>query len=165
MFAKKQVFGSAEAYGWCLSRAADVFAPRFARPSSNEAERVARFEAIAVFCALITWRFERAGDIAARDDFFQHMFADFDAAMREKGVGDLKVGKEVRKLASAFYGRCAAYTPAFEAADADLLLAALGRNFVLSAADDGQAVARAVLTDAKKLAALPDADWHKRLAA
>lgn len=147
MFGKKQQPGIAQQYAWCLTRAADVFASRFAEPSTTVAERILRFEAIALFGALVAWRYEKAGDIATRDAFFQHMFADFDAAMREKGVSDLKVGKEVKKLASAFYGRMSAYTPAFEAQSPAMLEAAMTRNHVLTASDDTAQVVAAVMAD------------------
>jgi cytochrome b pre-mRNA-processing protein 3 len=33
------------------------------------------------------------------------MFSDMDRNLREMGVGDLSVGKQVKKMAAAFYGR------------------------------------------------------------
>lgn len=53
-------------------------------------------------------------------------FADMDRSLRELGIGDLSVGKQVRKMASAFYGRVEAYHKAL-AANSDLE-AALARN-------------------------------------
>ena len=37
------------------------------------------------------------------------MFGDFDRSLREMGTGDLSVGREVKRMAQAFYGRVAAY--------------------------------------------------------
>ena len=48
---------------------------------------------------------------------FDAAFANFDEALREMGVGDLSVGKKIRKMAEAFYGRIGAYEVAL-AADA-----------------------------------------------
>ncbi|HCL48309.1 MAG TPA: hypothetical protein DHW86_02215, partial [Rhodobiaceae bacterium] len=43
---------------------------------------------------------------------FDIFFRDMDQAMREAGVGDLGVGKKIRKMAQAYYGRAAAYDEA-----------------------------------------------------
>ena len=37
------------------------------------------------------------------------MFSDMEKNLREMGVGDLSVGKKVKALATAFYGRIRAY--------------------------------------------------------
>lgn len=63
-------------------------------------------------------------------------FERLDSALREMGVGDLSVGRKVRTLAEAFYGRCAAYEKA--AGDShEALAAALARNII--GADDAKA--------------------------
>ncbi len=52
-----------------------------------------------------------------------------DHALREMGVGDLSVGKKMRKLGEAFYGRVKNYDEAFEALpDASPLAAIIGRT-------------------------------------
>lgn len=67
----------------------------------------------------------RAGDIAQA--LFDAMFADMDRSLREMGVSDIAVGKRVKHMAKAFYGRAAAYDEAL--ADTDEALAeALRRN-------------------------------------
>jgi cytochrome b pre-mRNA-processing protein 3 len=43
---------------------------------------------------------------------FDAMFADMDQNLREMGVSDVVVGKRVKKMASAFYGRATAYDEA-----------------------------------------------------
>lgn len=59
--------------------------------------------------------------------FFDRMFADFDRSLREIGVGDLSVGKHVKRMARAFYGRILSYEAGL--AGDDLALAeALARN-------------------------------------
>jgi cytochrome b pre-mRNA-processing protein 3 len=55
------------------------------------------------------------------------MFADFDRALREIGTGDLSVGKQVKRMARAFYGRIGAYEEGL-AGDDQALGAALARN-------------------------------------
>lgn len=53
---------------------------------------------------------------AVTDTFFD----DMDRSLREMGVGDLSVGKKVRKMAEAYYGRVAAYGKAIDSADGSL---------------------------------------------
>ena len=47
---------------------------------------------------------------------FDVMFDDMDQSLREMGVGDLRVGKRVKQMARAFYGRAVAYDRAFDQA-------------------------------------------------
>ena len=42
------------------------------------------------------------------------MFADMDRSLREMGVGDLRVGRRVKTMVKAFYGRAAAYDAALD---------------------------------------------------
>lgn len=60
------------------------------------------------------------------------VFADMDRNLREMGIGDLSVGKKVRKLAEGFYGRAAAYESAL-AGDDTALREALVRNLYAEA--------------------------------
>jgi cytochrome b pre-mRNA-processing protein 3 len=55
------------------------------------------------------------------------MFADFDRSLREAGVGDLSVGKHVKRMARAFYGRILSYEAGL-AGDDSALAGALARN-------------------------------------
>lgn len=59
---------------------------------------------------------------------FDVMFGDMDQSLREMGVGDLSVGKKIRSMSEAFYGRVAAYEKGLQAEDDKVLLAALERN-------------------------------------
>jgi cytochrome b pre-mRNA-processing protein 3 len=67
----------------------------------------------------------RAGDIA--QSLFDTMFGDMDRSLREMGVSDIAVGKRVKHMAKAFYGRVAAYDEALAGSD-ELLREALRRN-------------------------------------
>ncbi|NNF76684.1 MAG: ubiquinol-cytochrome C chaperone [Rhizobiales bacterium] len=40
---------------------------------------------------------------------FDHLFEDMDRSLREMGVGDLSVGKKIKKMAQVFYGRVKVY--------------------------------------------------------
>src|SRR5260370_13401957 len=59
--------------------------------------------------------------------FFDVMLADFDRSLREMGTGDLSVGREVKRMAEAFYGRIVAYQQGLASTDA-ALQPALARN-------------------------------------
>ncbi len=70
-----------------------------------------RFDVLALHVHFVLRRLRTAG--TARTDFgqalFDLFFRDMDQAMREAGVGDLSVGKKIRKMTQAFYGRAQAY--------------------------------------------------------
>jgi cytochrome b pre-mRNA-processing protein 3 len=74
-----------------------------------------RFEMVALHAALLIRRLRAAGGPgrALGQALFDLMFADMDASMRELGVGDLGVGKQVQRLAGQFYARLAAVDDAF----------------------------------------------------
>lgn len=66
--------------------------------------------------------------LAVSQDLFDTMFDDFDAAMRELGVGDSGIGKKIRFMAEGFYGRAQAYSDALSDEDPQALVAVLARN-------------------------------------
>ena len=87
-----------------------------------------RFDAIVLHCFLVLNRLkDDAGTDRFAEKFSEAIFTDMDRSLREMGVGDLSVGKKVRKLAEGFYGRSAAYAQALETGDA-ALAKTLGRN-------------------------------------
>ncbi|MFQ5562464.1 MAG: ubiquinol-cytochrome C chaperone family protein [Parvularculaceae bacterium] len=75
-----------------------------------------RFEQVALHVFLILRRLKSEGDAARRmaQLLFDAMFADLDSSLRELGVGDLSVGRKIRKLAEDFYGRAGAYEVAMK---------------------------------------------------
>ena len=76
-----------------------------------------RFEMYSLHVVLLLDRLRGHGAEAA--DVSQNLFdtyvKDLDTALREMGVGDLSVGKKMRKLGEAFYGRGKSYDAAFAA--------------------------------------------------
>jgi cytochrome b pre-mRNA-processing protein 3 len=71
-----------------------------------------RFEMIALHLFLVLHRLKReAGTEEFRQGLFDLMFQDMDRGLREMGTGDLGVGRQVKLMAQAFYGRIAAYEP------------------------------------------------------
>ena len=95
-----------------------------------------RFEMTSLHATLVFRRLRKAG-AAGRDlaqDCFDALFDGFDEALRDIGTGDLSVGKKIRKMGEAFYGRAKAYEEAL-ASDAPIgaLESALVRNLGLDA--------------------------------
>jgi cytochrome b pre-mRNA-processing protein 3 len=88
-----------------------------------------RFDMIVLHAFLLLDRL-KSGD-AATQAFAQQLtdriFLEMEHNLREMGVGDLSVGKRVRKLAEMFYGRVGAYQAALMAGEAELA-EALRRN-------------------------------------
>lgn len=88
-----------------------------------------RFELICLHAFLYLHRLKAVRPEAKPfcQSFFDRMFADFDRSLREMGVGDLSVGKHVKRMARAFYGRILSYEAGL-AGDDSALAAALARN-------------------------------------
>jgi cytochrome b pre-mRNA-processing protein 3 len=88
-----------------------------------------RFEVICLHAFLYLHRLKAERPQASRlcQSFFDRMFTDFDRSLREIGTGDLSVGKHVKRMAGAFYGRVLAYEEGLAGDDA-ALGAALARN-------------------------------------
>lgn len=95
-----------------------------------------RFELICLHAFLYLHRLKTEGDPGASlgQFFFDLMFADFDRSLRELGTGDLSVGREVKQMAQAFYGRIHAYEQGLDGAGEADLRAALRRNLYGTAA-------------------------------
>lgn len=85
-----------------------------------------RFDMITLHTFLVLDRLKGA-EPQFRQALVDELFRDMDRSLREMGVGDLAVGKRVRKMAEVFYGRIAAYDKALEGPE-DLLLNAIARN-------------------------------------
>ena len=90
-----------------------------------------RFEVVTLFASLVMRRLRMIGengqDLA--QDMFDELFSGFDDALREIGTGDLRVGKKIRNIGEAFYGRAKAYDSALDAENAsELLTEAIERN-------------------------------------
>ena len=76
-----------------------------------------RFEIYTLHVVLLLDRLNQPGDQAkaVSQALFDTYVKALDHALREMGVGDLSVGKKMRKLGEAFYGRVKSYHGAFEA--------------------------------------------------
>lgn len=102
-----------------------------------------RFELYTLHVMLLLDRFRGQGPAAAETSqaLFDTYLQALDDALREMGVGDLSVGKKMRKLGEAFYGRAKSYETAFGALpDPEPLTALLSRT-VYAQTDAEQGVA------------------------
>jgi len=75
-----------------------------------------RFDLIVLHVYLVMRTLRPAEEQGKRlsDLIFKIMMDDMDMNLREMGVGDLSVGKRVKAMARAFYGRSAAYDAALD---------------------------------------------------
>jgi cytochrome b pre-mRNA-processing protein 3 len=113
----------ARLYGAIVAQArAEAFYRDYGVPDSVNG----RFEMVLLHAILLLERLDRAGGTLrqAGQGVFDLFCRDMDANLRELGVGDQAVPRQMRRVGEAFYGRRAAYA----AADAAALAAALGRN-------------------------------------
>jgi cytochrome b pre-mRNA-processing protein 3 len=101
-----------------------------------------RFDLITLHMFIVLRRlknFDEGGGLS--QDLFDVMFADMDKNMREMGIGDLRVGKKVRALAVAFYGRIKAYDDGIAGLEGATLIGAMKRNLFLdSESSDAQVI-------------------------
>jgi cytochrome b pre-mRNA-processing protein 3 len=114
-------------YRALVERARDPFLfERLGVPDTREG----RLEAVMLHAILVMRRLQTAGGAgrALSQELFDLMFADIDQHMREWGVGDLSVGRNVKKVAQTFYARAAALEPALADGDPDALVPVLARN-------------------------------------
>ena len=106
-----------------------------------------RFDLVALHVALVIARLKRSA--LAQNDLaqalFDEMVANLDVGLREAGVGDMGVGRRMKKLVSAFYGRAQAYDQALDQPEEGALVEALERNLFRADAPVGDAAARMVL--------------------
>lgn len=88
-----------------------------------------RFDMLALHMFLVIDRLRREAPETDRlVRFLQEVFFErLDSALREMGVGDLSVGRKIRALAEAFYGRYSAYERGV-ASEAGALEDAIARN-------------------------------------
>ena len=96
------------------------------------ADRIdARFELYTLHVLILFLRLKQdgeRGEVAAQK-LFDVYISSLDHTLRELGVGDVSVGKKMRKLGEAFYGRVKSYESAFAALpQTDHLQALLSRT-------------------------------------
>ncbi len=102
---------------------ASARAPGFFRALGVPDTPEGRFEMIGLHAALILLRLRREGAAgqALGQALFDVMIADLDRGLRELGIGDLGVGKQVKRLAGQFYARLQALDAVIDGGQADRL--------------------------------------------
>ncbi len=127
-----------------------------------------RFESLSLHVSLVLRRLKELPPPALETSkiLVDLFFEDMDGALRQLGVSDVSVGKKIKVLAQAFYGRAKALDAAFhpDASDKDLE-SALTRNVL--GIQDGSAATGAALADYVRRAAasLGQQDLNAMLAA
>jgi cytochrome b pre-mRNA-processing protein 3 len=103
-----------------------VFYSAWGVPDSREG----RLEMVNLHAILVMRRLQVEGlqGKAVAQALFDLMFQDLDRHLREWGVGDLSVGKHVKKLAQSFFGRAAALDPLLNTKDMGGIEEVLRRN-------------------------------------
>lgn len=96
-----------------------------------------RFELVALHAFLVLRRLKSDAEGAAAGQALVDLFVeDMDASLREMGAGDLGVGRRVKAMAQALYGRIAAYEAGLAGSE-QTLAGALRRNVFGTAAEPG----------------------------
>jgi cytochrome b pre-mRNA-processing protein 3 len=124
-------------YGMIVAQArSPVFYGRLGVPDSVDG----RFDILVLHLVLVVRRLARDPGAAGvnEQDIFDRFCRDMDDNLREMGVGDLAVPREMRRMAGAFYGRQATYQAALEATDEGELENAIARNIYSGAAADAR---------------------------
>jgi cytochrome b pre-mRNA-processing protein 3 len=118
-----------------------------------------RFELYSLHVYLLLQRLKGEGPAAAEtaQALFDTFVKGLDDALREMGVGDLSVGKKMRKLGEAWYGRVTSYEAAIAALpDRTPLEGLIGRTvFAGEGGSRAGALADYVLTQRAHLAGQP----------
>ena len=128
-------------YGAIVAQARD---PRFYQAYRVPDTVLGRFDLIVLHLLLLLRRLR--GDAAMRafaQGVFDAFCRDMDHNLREMGISDQSVPRQMRRVGEAFYGRARAYEAALVAEGDDALVAALRRNVYPNAAAP---VAAAALT-------------------
>jgi cytochrome b pre-mRNA-processing protein 3 len=108
-----------------------------------------RFDMVALHAWLVLARLQAASEKEAAQALTDALFIGFDEALREQGVSDMGMGKRMKAMANAFYGRLAAYS----AANSDEeMTQALARNVWRGAAVDDHARALAAYVKSARAA-------------
>ena len=92
-----------------------------------------RFDMIALVLSLVLLRMEESETLAPKTGLLTELFvADMDRQLRDSGVGDLKVGKNIGKLMEALGGRIGALRSALASENDGELAEVLERNMRLT---------------------------------
>jgi cytochrome b pre-mRNA-processing protein 3 len=140
----------ASLYGTIVAQArAKALYQRFQVPDTVNG----RLEMVLLHVILLLRRLKEEPDGAPWGQAVFDLFCqDMDDNLREMGVGDLAVPREMRRIGEAFYGRQAAYIGAFASSEPQALVEVLKRN-VLQGGEGAEMLASYVRAAVRALAA------------
>jgi cytochrome b pre-mRNA-processing protein 3 len=142
LFAQRPAYGAGQAL--YMAAAAQARTPALYSSAGVPDTLEGRFELYLVHVALLVNRLRAEGGRARETNqvLFDAFLKGLDDALREMGVGDLSVGKKMRRLGEAFYGRAKGYAAALEpGAPPDALEALVGRTVFADAPEPERAAA------------------------
>ena len=84
-----------------------------------------RFDLVTLHAWLVLARLKEIGETQLAQGVVDAVFVGFDEALRDMGAGDMGMGRRLKAMANAFYGRLSAYDAAGDAAQ---MAEALKRN-------------------------------------
>jgi cytochrome b pre-mRNA-processing protein 3 len=104
-----------------------------------------RYEMIVLHVVLLLRRMRQPGASHKRlaQALVDYMAADLDRSIRELGVGDLSVGKFMKRLGEGLYGRAGAYDKALDSGDRPALQVAILRN-IYDGEEPGEGIVEAL---------------------
>ena len=116
-----------------------------------------RFDAITLVLALVMLRMERDPALSAPSGRLTELFVnDMDGQLRQSGIGDLSVGKQIGKLMGALGGRIEAFRAGLAESEDAALIAAVDRNLTFGENGNPAAVASEIRVLSAALARLSD---------
>ena len=138
--------------------------PRFYQPPFNVADSIeGRFDMIMLHLFVVDQLL--AGDeslVGLRRGVREAMINDMDRSLREMGIGDMSIGKQMKKIGSALLGRLQSFEQASKAEDREQALAdAIARNMTDEAGSaDCAALARYVCSTLDEVLSQHAAGWQ-----
>ena len=150
----------ARLYGMIVAQARE---PAFYRLYGVPDTVTGRFEMVLIHLILVLDQLKEKPDPVRNlgQQLFDHFCRDMDDSIREMGVGDLAVPRQMRRVGEAFYGRKAVYAAALAAADDGPLADALRRIvFVDSSSDGADCLAAYVRMATRQLAVQSTDECH-----
>lgn len=114
-----------------------------------------RFDCITLVLALVMLRMERDPALSAPSGRLTELFVnDMDGQLRQSGIGDLSVGKQIGKLMGALGGRIEAFRAGLAESEDAALIAAVDRNLNFGENGNPAAVASEIRALSAALAGL-----------
>lgn len=107
-----------------------------------------RFDLMALHMSLLIYKLDQSVGVKKVPELKrllqEAMFDNLDLTMREVGVGDLGVGKKVKVMAEAFYGRIKVYQEIIDKGSRQAMQEAIKRNLYRERAVDNEVVIKIV---------------------